>query len=289
MTSPILVFGAGGRVGGVLMGMQDIAYMRFHFQTDTDITDPFAVMKAVGEERPRAIVNLAACTLPHAEKPEVCDEALRVNGDALQTLAKLGVPIVTLSTDCVFDGEKAAPYKPDDYQNPLNHYGFSKQRGEFHLELSPISPLARPPHIILRTTGVYLRGKPNFLETVLSKARAGETLECVSDSLYTPTDARELARAILTATERVIEDPSVSGTYHFAGPDVMSYIDFARLVAEEAGVALEIRPVTMADREKVEGFKRPKNAALNSDKFAETFGLRHRPTRECVRELLNPA
>jgi dTDP-4-dehydrorhamnose reductase len=114
-------------------------------------------------------------------------------------------------------------------------------------------------------------------------------MEIVSDTLYTPTDARELAKAILLATERVIEDPSVSGTYHFAGPDVMSYLDFARLVQEEAGLDALLTPTTALERERIEGVKRPKNAALNSDKFAEVFGLRHRPTRECVRELVNPA
>lgn len=290
MTRPILVFGAGGRVGGELM---TCAYLTmaprpvpwaFQGAIGFDVTKPEQVAAKVAELNPIAIVNLAACTLPHAEKPEARGEANAVNTDAVTHMADLGLPIIHISTDCVFNGEKATPYTEADTPHPINYYGWSKWNGEIMLTLG-----ARERHIILRTTGVYLRGKPNFLETVLAKAKAGETLEVVSDTLYTPTDARELAKAILLATERVIEDPSVSGTYHFAGPDVMSYLEFARLVLEESGTHAEIKPVTAAEREAVEGFKRPKNAALNSDKFAETFGLRHRPTRECVRELLNPA
>lgn len=286
MTRPILVFGAGGRVGGELLKIAERRCAIFCPEPgEVDISSKSDVMAAVCHAHPHAIINLAACTLPYAETAAGRDEAIAVNSYGPQNIrdAAREIPVIHISTDCVFDGEKLAPYVPADITRPVNHYGDSKRVGE-----GPLKSLGAP-HIILRTTGVYLRHKPNFLETVLGKARAGETLECVSDSIYSPTDARELARAILTATERVIEDPSVSGTYHFAGPDVMSYLDFARLVQEEAGVSGEIRPVTMADREKVEGFKRPKNASLNSDKFAEVFGLRHRPTRECVRELVNPA
>lgn len=287
MTRPILVFGAGGRVGGELgrLGARLNAELVGMTLQLCDITDAWDVLDLAKKRQPRAIINLAAITLPEAEmEGSARDDAFRVNAIAIANLAACRVPVITLSTDCVFDGLEGAPYDEWDRTDPINWYGLSKEAGERVLR-----NVCDIPHIILRTTGVYLRGKPNFLETVLSKARAGETLECVSDSIYSPTDARELARAILTATERVIEDPSVSGTYHFAGPDVMSYLDFARLVQEEAGVAGEIVPVTMADRETVEGFKRPRNATLNSDKFAETFGLRHRPTRECLRELVNPA
>lgn len=253
-----------------------------------DVNSAHDVMAWVGDCEPAAIINLAAATLPHTEADGRARAAAQsINHYAVKSMAEIATiayaPIVYISTDCVFDGTAAEPYRETAMTGPLNTYGRSKMDGEYALAFAQI------PHIILRTTGVYLRGKPNFLETVLAKAEKGETLECVGDTLYTPTDARELARAILLATERVIEDPSVSGTYHFAGPDVMSYLDFARLVAEESGTHVEIKPVTAAEREAVEGFKRPKNAALNSDKFAAVFGMRHRPTRECVRELVNPA
>lgn len=286
MTRPILVFGAGGRVGGELRELAEGRCSVFApSMEEVDIRNGGDVFAAVRHAHPHAIVNLAACTLPYAETPEGREEAMAINAYGVQNIrdAARETPVIHLSTDCVFDGRKLAPYVPADVVRPVNFYGESKRVGE-----GPLKSLGAP-HIILRTTGVYLRNKPNFLETVLKAAQEGRAIDVVSDSLYSPTDARELARAILTATERVIEDPSVSGTYHFAGPDVMSYLDFARLVQEEAGVTGEIKPVTMADREKVEGFKRPKNAALNSDKFAEVFGLRHRSTRDCVRELVNPA
>lgn len=282
MTRPILVFGAGGRVGGELVSFAS-AELVTPTQAEADLTDLDAVRQWIDKTKPAAIINLAACTLPRAEREDARSEAVRTNVHGVCALAEsTSAPIILISTDCVFDGNKAAPYLADDRPNPQNHYGATKRDGETNLAWKA------KRHIIIRTTGVYLADKPNFLKLVLDKARAGEELTVVSDSIYTPTDARELAKAILLATERVIEDPSVSGTYHFAGPDVMSYMDFADLVLEEAGLSMPIHATTMAEREKVEGFKRPKNAALNSDKFAEVFGLRHRPTRECVRELVKP-
>lgn len=280
MTRPILVFGAGGRVGGALLEA-DSPLRLYAPEIFIDIVDVAAVKRCVAYADPAAIINLAASTLPHAEKPEARDSAVAVNTNAVRELAAFGIPVVHISTDCVFDGAASAPYEPGARPAPANWYGATKWAGEAWLN-------SYGGHIIIRTTGVYLADKPNFLKLVLDKARAGDELTVVSDSIYTPTDARELAKAILVATERVIEDPSVSSTYHFAGPDVMSYMDFADLVLEEAGLSMPIHATTMAEREKVEGFKRPKNAALNSDLFAETFGLRHRPTRECVRELVKP-
>lgn len=286
MTRPILVFGAGGRVGGALD-----TYANEHGHiiegVQADITNVRETMYQVSSTNPAAFVNLAASTLPRAEEwPDGRTEASLVNGAAVMKLAyiaaALGIPLVHISTDCVFDGEMAGHWREHHEPRPRNHYGETKLRGETCIRNIGI------PYIIIRTTGVYLADKPNFLKLVLDKARAGEELTVVSDSIYTPTDARELAKAILLATERVIADPSVSGTYHFAGPDVMSYMDFADMVLEEAGLSMPIHATTMAEREKIEGFKRPKNAALNSDKFAETFGMRHRPTRECVRELVKP-
>ena len=286
MTRPFLVFGAGGRVGKTLQEIASKLPGDFVFSDREsggfDLTDSNPVGWIIEEIAPAAIINLAACTLPYAEKPEARDEATAVNLNAVRELAAFGVPVVHISTDCVFDGTATEPYAPNATPAPINWYGATKWGGEAWLN-------SYGGHIIIRTTGVYLADKPNFLKLVLDKARAGEELTVVSDSIYTPTDARELAKAILLATERVIEDPSVSGTYHFAGPDVMSYIDFADLVLEEAGLSMPVHATTMAEREAIEGFKRPKNAALNSDLFAETFGLRHRPTRECVRELVNPA
>lgn len=250
-----------------------------------DITDAWDVLDLAKKRQPSAIINLAAITLPEAEmEGSARDDAFRVNAIAIANLAACGVPVVTLSTDCVFNGLDGAPYDEWDGTDPVNWYGLSKEAGERVLR-----NVCDIPYIIIRTTGVYLRNKPNFLEYVLKNCADFAPMEIVADTLYTPTDARELAKAILVATERVIADPSVSGTYHFAGPDVMSYLDFAKLVAEEAGLDYRFTPTTAAEREQIEGFKRPRNAALNSDKFAETFGLRHRPTRECVRELLNPA
>lgn len=296
MTRPILVFGAAGRVGGELFRAFVQGHSRYPLYgpslSQCDITNAEQVAAMVAQENPVAIINLAACTLPYAEKPEARDEALRVNLVGLSNLGAEGLPLLHISTDCVFDGEKAEPYDPGDMPSPLNWYGSTKRFGEQELSMRPMIYESMgedvPAHIILRTTGVYLADKPNFLKLVLDKARAGESMDVIADTLYSPTDARELARAILTATERVIEDPSVSGTYHFAGPDHMSYLDFAKLALEEAGLSMEMRPVTLAERELVDGFKRPRNASLNSDKFAETFGLRHRPTRECVRELVQP-
>lgn len=291
MSAPILVFGADGRVGGAVFDAVEAGGLgplwRPVKRAEVDIKDREQVRQAIADSNARAVVNLAACALPAAQREDMREEAVATNVIAVRRMAALcgalAIPMVHISTDCVFDGEKASPYIEDDVTAPCNHYGATKLGGERWVREHAAS------HIIIRTTGVYLRGRPNFLETVLQRARNGDALEIVSDSVYTPTDARELANAICIAAERVIADPGVSGTYHFAGPDVMSYVEFADMVLTEAAISAPIHPVTMAEREPIDGFKRPRNAALDSKKFAKVFGLRHRPTRECVSEVVNPA
>lgn len=303
MTRPILVTGAGGRVGSALRnliggsvhrwerhedGDPQSAPVLYMDQSDLDIGDAYSVMLAVGRTKPSAIVNLAACTLPNAEAgPDGRSDAMRVNAIALHKLGLIAqaafCPVVHISTDCVFSGTNKLPYAETAEPHPSNWYGESKLEGERHLAAALLS------HIIIRTTGVFLAGRPNFAETVLHRASKGEPLEIVSDTTFTPTHATELARAILIATERLIEDHSISGTYHFAGPECLSYLDFAEMILAEAELDTPIKAATQAEREAIEGFKRPKNACLDSTKFTQTFGYTHRPLRDCVRDVVRAA
>lgn len=275
----ILVFGHSGRVGETLLAQAPDA-----LRSASDITSATEVREELEAVKPSVIINLAAWTdVPGAELKR--SEAFAVNAAGPCHLAAYAdCPIVHVSTDCVFDGRKRDPYQPTDATHPINWYGETKLAGERCL-----THVSQKPHVVIRTTGVYLRDRPNFLKVVLDKALAGEGMTVVADTVYTPTDARELAHAILVAADHVVEDPSASGIYHFAGGEAMSYWDFAALVQNAARIGAPLDPTTQAEREAIEGVRRPTNAALNADRFAEVFGYRHRPTSVCVRELVNPA
>lgn len=280
MTRPILVFGAGGQVGRALEMLDGIPkrplrHSGFVFveREACDITQPAAVHNVVHSRQPAAIIN---CAVFRNVEAEVVDEEVNSAAALAMVAGDAGVPFVQLSTDYVFDGAKGEPYTETDEPNPLSPWAWTKLRGEESTRECCES------HIILRTSWLYGPYGRNFLKTMRAKAEAGETLRVVNDQQGTPTFTGDLARAILTAAEGLIADPSVSGTYHFAGPDVYSWFTFAQ---EIVGPAVTVEPISTA--ESGARVARPAYSALNSDKFAEVFGLRHRPTQECLAELLS--
>src|SRR5215213_1101161 len=92
-----------------------------------------AIMAAVEKVRPDLLVSAAAYTqVDRAEtEPEL---AFAINEQGPRFLARaareLGVPMIHLSTDYVFDGRKLEPYVEEDPTEPASVYGSSKLAGE---------------------------------------------------------------------------------------------------------------------------------------------------------------
>ncbi len=163
---------------------------------ELDITDLKAVREAVLTYKPEAVFNGAAYN--DVDKAETdWEQAFLVNGIGPRNLAiaceETGIPLVTFSTDYVFDGTKGSPYTVVDAPNPINAYGKSKLLGEHYVQ-----SLCRK-YILARVSWVFgVKGKAEscFPKKVLKWAEAKTELRVVDDQVSSPTYAPDLAETV---------------------------------------------------------------------------------------------
>jgi len=206
-----------------------------------DITDRESVYSVIEEESPGIIINCAAYTkVDLAEKER--EEAFAINEGGARNLAlagrAVGAVLIHISTDFVFDGCKAVPYREDDKTNPIGVYGKSKLAGEEAVKE------ACPEHIIIRTSWLYGVHGSNFVKTILRLAEEREVLSVVDDQIGSPTWTADLARVITQMTESIKEAlaPPLFGLYHYSDEGVISWYDFAVAIVEEArGLGMNLK------------------------------------------------
>jgi dTDP-4-dehydrorhamnose reductase len=241
-----------------------------------DLAKPEGIRAALEAHRPDVVVSAAAYTaVDQAEsKPDL---AMAVNGTAPGVIAaaaaELGLPIIHLSTDYVFDGLKPTPYVETDITGPQGTYGRTKLAGEQAVAA------ANPRHVILRTAWVYSHGGKNFVRTMLRLAADGPELRVVSDQLGGPTYATDLARAILaiapTLPARQAGDDGI-GVFHASASGDTSWAGFANAIFERAVAeglpAARIMPIATADYPTPA--QRPANSRLNCNKLHRVYGIR---------------
>jgi dTDP-4-dehydrorhamnose reductase len=240
----LLITGAAGQLGQALIecgGRQGWEVVATDL-SELDITDPQAVWGELSRERPEVVINAAAATRVDELESDP-DGALRVNGLGPRNLAvacrRLGVKLVHLSTDYVFDGTKAGPYVEWDATGPLSVYGRSKLLGEEWVRQQCAD------HFIVRTAWLYGVPGPNFVTAILARARAlapdGE-LKVVDDQRGTPTSTLALAPQLLAlaATEAF-------GTYHATCQGETTWYGFACQILATAGLSVQATPCTTAE------------------------------------------
>ena len=211
----ILVFGNTGQVAQELAGFADVICLD---RSQADLERPESCAAAIRTASPKAVINAAAYTaVDRAEDEEAL--ATIINGDAPTKMAlecaEMGIPLVSISTDYVFDGSGDAPWKPDDPTGPLGAYGRSKLAGE-----QGIAP-AGGIYAILRTSWVVSAHGNNFVKTMQRLGGERDQVSVVADQIGGPTPARDIARACMIVAQQLIEDADKTGIYHFSGaPDV---------------------------------------------------------------------
>jgi dTDP-4-dehydrorhamnose reductase len=237
----ILISGADGQLGQALqreLAAHDVAALK---RADLDVTDAAAVDAAIDRHRPEAVIHTAALTdTARCERePEL---AAAVNaasaGHIAAACARIGARCIAVSTNEVFDGAKRTPYLESDAAHAVNAYGASKLEGE-RLALAACATT-----LIVRTSWLYGDGGGNFnfIEKVLSAARAGRALSFVTDEIATPTSAADLAQAI----RALIERDAPPGVYHLANEGEASRYDWAREILRLAVMGdLAVTAVTM--------------------------------------------
>ena len=272
----ILVFGTTGQVARELRGLAPEAV--FLGRDQADLSDPEACAAAIGAAKPTSVINAAAYTAVDMAEAEE-DLATTINGHApgamAHACADLGIPLVQISTDYVFDGQGGQAFVPGDTTAPLSAYGRSKLVGEEAVRASGAA------HAILRTSWVFSRFDGNFLTGMLNLGSKLEKLSIIDDQIGGPTPASGIARACLKLAQGLQEDISKSGTYHYSGAPDASWFDFAHAIFDASGQGVALNrtqtAVFEADwRAKNPGkprANRPLNSRLDCASLTSEFGI----------------
>jgi dTDP-4-dehydrorhamnose reductase len=203
-------------------------------------------------------------------EPEVC---ARLNREAPRLIAEacaaLDIPFVHLSTDYVFDGEKAAPYVEADPRAPINVYGRTKAEGEAALEA--MAPARRA---VIRTSWVFAAGGGGFLAAMLQAAAERDEARVVDDQRGSPTPASAVADAALTVLRALLDrDPHAESLFHAAGCDGVSRADFAEAIF--ARTPRRPRLIRIATSELAPTpARRPRDTRLSSARLETALGWR---------------
>lgn len=273
----ILVTGANGQLG---QSLQKLSQKEKDFQflfTDSetlDITNKEEVLNFFWQNEPNVCINAAAYTAVDLAETDT-EKAFLVNADGTENLAlacaEYNAQFIHVSTDYVFDGTNNLEYTEEDFTNPLGVYGASKLAGE-ELALE-----ANPCTIILRTSWVYSEFGKNFVKTMLSLFATKEELNVVADQYGQPTNATDLAEAILTIVKTEKKTP---GIFNFSNEGKISWYDFAQKIAELSGSKIKINPIVTSQYPTPA--KRPQNSTLDLSKIKSTYHINIKPWEESL-------
>lgn len=278
----ILITGCNGQLGNELQLLEKNYSEHTFFNTDVhelDITNAEAIDKFVSSNNIDIIINCAAYTaVDKAESnKELC---LVLNADAPAYLAKAISKrngwMIQVSTDYVFDGTKNTPYVETDSPCPNSVYGSTKLDGEKAVEQACKNTM------IIRTAWLYSSFGNNFVKTMMRLGKEKDELNVIFDQIGTPTYARDLAIAIMTAVEKGI----VPGIYHFSNEGVISWYDFTKAIHRLSGItSCHVRPIHT--EEYPTAATRPHYSVLDKTKIKKTYGIEIPYWEDSLAECIN--
>lgn len=242
---------------------------------EMDLADSDSVTRALEAAAPDAVVSAAAYTAVDRAETEA-DVAHSINGAGAGAVARaaraLGVPIVHISTDYVFDGMLDRPYRETDATGPTGIYGASKLEGEKAVLAEYGSNAA-----VLRVAWVYSPFGSNFVKTMLRLAGDRDRVSVVADQVGNPTSALDIADGILMVAANLVasDRPALRGVFHMTAQGEASWADFAAAIfaasAEHGGPAAQVEPITTTQYPTPA--TRPANSRLDCARIGEVHGV----------------
>lgn len=278
----ILITGCNGQLGNEIQLLESKYPQHDFFNTDVaelDITDADAIRQFVNDNQIDGIINCAAYTA--VDKAESNEElCTKLNAEApaylAQAIDERGGWMVQVSTDYVFDGTNHTPYREDEDSCPNSVYGSTKLVGELNVQ-----KLCRQS-MIIRTAWLYSTFGNNFVKTMLRLGREKNELGVIFDQIGTPTYARDLAVAIMTAVAKGI----VPGIYHFSNEGAISWYDFTKAIHRIAGIdTCHVRPLHTSEYPTPAA--RPHYSVLDKTKIKETYGIEIPYWEESLKECIS--
>ena len=271
----ILVIGTHGQLATSMRERAEREAVICVGRPDVDFANPETIGPAILGEKPDVVVNAAAYTaVDQAEKePEL---AMAVNGVAAGAVAaaaaRLGVPLIHISTDYVFDGRADRPYTEDDPTAPLGAYGLSKLKGE------ELALAANPRCVVLRTAWVYSPFGKNFVRTMLRLADTRDEIGVVADQIGSPTNALSLADTVIAVARNLLrrpDDPGLCGVFHAVDGGEASWAEFAGAIFARSlalgGPSARVRPIATSGYPTPAA--RPANSRLSTAKLQRVHGV----------------
>lgn len=269
----VLVTGASGQLGQSLQFIaSQYSEMQFIFASsqDLDISNEGIVISFFENNKIDFCINTAAYTAVDKAESE-SEKAHLVNVVGPKNLAiacqKNNVTLLHISTDFVFDGTASTPYMETEITNPLGVYGQTKLEGENEVTRNC------DKHFIIRTSWVYSQFGNNFMKTMLRLAQDRTELNVVADQIGTPTNAVDLADAILKIISFDSQQPGLEkyGIYNFSNEGICSWYEFAVEIFKQNNCNIKVNPIP------TEAYptpaKRPKYSVLDKSKIKSTFGI----------------
>ncbi|HAT1797180.1 dTDP-4-dehydrorhamnose reductase [Legionella pneumophila subsp. fraseri] len=273
----IMVTGANGQVGTEIVKFFSSAYEVYACTRDIlDCSKPERVHDVLSEIQPDLVINAAAYTAVDKAEDEP-DLVHIVNTEFVCSLVNYcslkNIPLIHLSTDYVFDGEKEGSYHENDIPHPLSTYGRSKWEGEQAI----LSQLKK--YIILRVSWVFGEQGKNFVKTILNLACSRKELNIVSDQWGRPTSARDIARVLFEIVQKISRSSFESwGLYHYAGQGVTNWYEFASTflkIAKDKQLSLTLNNLNPIKSEEYPTKAiRPKNSVLDTTKIETILGIK---------------
>ena len=285
----ILVTGAMGQLGRELFKIsekrvdKDCNY--FFYGRELDVTDRFALENFFVANDVSYVINCAAYTAVDKAESEA-ELAEKLNGAAPGYLAELSVKynyfLIHISTDFVFDGLKPGFYNEHDSTSPLSVYGKTKLSGE-----NKISKFAERS-LIIRTSWLYSTFGNNFVKTIIRLAEERDTLGIVCDQLGTPTNAADLAEAIVEIISQ-IDNRQVrvnsNEIFHYSNQGVAGWYDFAKAIVEISGQKCEIMPIAAVDYKRAAAT--PQCSIMDKAKISQMFNLKIPYWRDSLKKCIS--
>jgi len=284
MKTKVLVTGAKGQLGSEIRKISgSFAEIEFTFTDvdELDISNPWSVADFLAINKPQFLVNCAAYTAVDKAETDL-EAATLLNATAVGILAEqaadIGCKIIHISTDYVFNGRGPRPYKEDDRVGPQSAYGKTKLEGEV------LCQKYNPESIIIRTSWLYSAFGTNFVKTMVRLGGEKTELGVIADQIGSPTNAADLAHAILTIISSVVsvEKPFIPGIYHYSNEGVASWYDFTKAIFDIAKINCSVKPIASEDYPSP--VQRPSYSVMNKSKIKLIFGLQIPHWRDSLTE-----
>jgi dTDP-4-dehydrorhamnose reductase len=268
----VLVTGSNGQLGQAIQSISD-KYQEVDFvfcsSSDLDVTSKENCQSVFTKYKPDFCINAAAYTAVDKAESEP-EKAYLINVIGAKNLAavckEFSTILLHISTDFVFDGTTALSvtngYTETDLPNPTGVYGQTKLDGEKAIQETFDN------YFIIRTSWVYSQFGNNFMKTMLRLASERDSLSVVNDQIGTPTNAVDLAEALIKI---ISSEKNEFGIYNFSNEGQCSWYDFAKKIFEVNNISINLQPIPTTSFPTPA--KRPAYSVLNKSKIKNVFGV----------------